>query len=1499
MTRMHMYIKALFFRVSKIARLFISKQITFQTVFILSLFLLSNFTAFATTIVEYPVPTSASLPYGITQGPDGNIWFAEVYGNRVGSITITGTITEYSTLPNAGSNPLVITQGPDGNLWFTENAANQIGRITPAGTITEYPLTANSSPWGITSGPDNNLWFTEFGANSKTGSVTTTGTISEHQLPTSSGPASITQGPDGNLWFVEYRANQIGVMNTNGVLLAEHPINTTNSQPFGISSGPDGNLWFTESYGNKIGVMNTAGVLLHEYPIPTANSSPFIIVQGADGNLWFTENATNQIGRITPAGTITEYPLPASSAPWGITAGSDGNIWFTESGANNIGVLYLTPNAPALSINSGATTGGTTLNISGTNFIVGSTVTFGGNAATVNSITSTNISVTAPAGTVTGTPVDVVIANSTSTTTILASFTYIQPIPTFTATSSVLTDPSTGSISTSQTVNSGSAASFNLTPISPYTNITMGGTCGGTLNGTTYTTNTITANCTVTASFTIPTFTATSSVLTDPSTGSISTSQTVNSGSAASFTLTPISPYTNITMGGTCGGTLNGTTYTTNAITTNCTVTASFSIPTFTATSSVLTDPSRGSISASQAVNSGSTASFTLTPISPYTNITMGGTCGGTLNGTTYTTNAITANCTVMASFSIPTFTASSSVLTDPSRGSISASQTINSGSQAAFTLTPISPYTNITMGGTCGGTLNGTTYTTNAITANCTVIASFSMPIVTATSSLITDSSRGTISAPQTINSGSQAIFTLTPIAPYTHITMGGTCGGTLNGTTYTTNTLTNNCTVTASFSIPTFTATSSVTTDPGTGSISASQTIDSGSRAAFTVTPIAPYTQISMGGTCGGTLSGTTYTTNAITTNCTVTASFTIPTLLSIAVGPLTPSIAQGGTQQFTAMGSYSNGTTADITTTVTWTSNIPSIAAISNISGSKGLATASNVNTGTTSISASLGLIQSTNVATLAVTASPLISLLVTPSTATIGTGTTQQYTAIGTYGNGSTQDLTNIVTWTESTGGNIVMINSSGLATGLAPGATNIRASLNGINNLPDNVILTVTQTAIPVLQVTPPALTISAGGTGSVVITNVGAPGSIATNVSVLSYTNSINNSLSGTPTYSADCASLTTSGTCTISFTTISTVLTSITGFAKINASNLSNSAPFPLTLTLTPASQLMLLDAQSTYSQTTAANWSAWNGPSQISTSDSVFNDFASNGTMMVAVGNGTIAYKNNSAGGWLSNAFNNINFNAISYYAGTWIAVGQDMGHTPTQAVIYRSQDGINWNPSQSITSTTTLNSITTRTIGGNTLWIAAGTDKDLSSQILINNNSDGSGSWNAAALPAPVAPSSTPTHLGPLYKVVCDNVNLGVCVAVGDVSITDSNGTILTSTDGLTWTKNTIVDPSLANIAFESVAYNGSRWMIVGFGPTFLSASDPNQTWANSTPTATSPAAFSNINWDGNSTWFAVGYAGGLYYNNTAAPSPIWQAGNTPSTSMLKSTLIYQPS
>ncbi len=318
------------------------------------------------SIREYPIPTVASSPAGIASGPDGNLWFTEVAGNKIGRITPAGVISEFP-IPTPGSGPLGITTGPDGNLWFTESVVGNVARITTAGVVTEFPVPFTFLGLGdIAAGSDGNLWFSASSGYPFVGRLTTAGSevdgsslgVEVGNSPPG-GAGGVTVGADGNIWTTA--VDRIARITTD-YEIDEFPITTADSGASQISSGPDGNLWFTESKTNQIGRISTAGVVT-EFPIGTSNSGPVGITAGSDGDLWFAESAVNQIGRMTTGGVLTEFVIPtAASAPSRLVAGPDGNIWFTETAGNRIARITATvaPCPP----------GGTTLCLDGGRFQV-------------------------------------------------------------------------------------------------------------------------------------------------------------------------------------------------------------------------------------------------------------------------------------------------------------------------------------------------------------------------------------------------------------------------------------------------------------------------------------------------------------------------------------------------------------------------------------------------------------------------------------------------------------------------------------------------------------------------------------------------------------------------------------------------------------------------------------------------------------------------------------------------------------------------------------------------------------------------------------------------------------------------------------------------------------------------------------------------------------------------------------------------------------------------
>ena len=215
---------------------------------------------------------------------------------------------------------------------------------------------------------------------------------------------------------------------------------------------------------------------------------------------------------------------------------------------------------------------------------------------------------------------------------------------------------------------------------------------------------------------------------------------------------------------------------------------------------------------------------------------------------------------------------------------------------------------------------------------------------------------------------------------------------------------------------------------------------------------------------------------------------------TLQSIAVNPSTAAIAQGTTQAFTAMGTYSDGSTKDLTTAVQWACLNPTVVTVSNTAPTQGLA--SSVAAGTALVSATMGVVSSN--ATLTIKNVGLQTTIVdgvsgntpltmTPSTANIGFGDQQQFKAVATFSDGSTQDVTNQVTWfaVPSPPALPDSIISSGLAIGTSAGSNVINAIFStGSGVATGTATLNVDFSNLVGLSVTPSTLSVPSNAPSS-------------------------------------------------------------------------------------------------------------------------------------------------------------------------------------------------------------------------------------------------------------------------------------------------------------------------------------------------------------------------------------------------------------------------------
>lgn len=279
----------------------------------------------------YPIP-SGSSPFGITLGPDGNMWFTEQFpSGSIGRITPAGIITEFPVAGSADSECII--KGAGNDLWFASNQSRLIGRITTSGVATTYTA-PGMAPFCLTLGQDGNIWFTDT-ANVAVGRLhPKTGKIDEFKLATtSSNPLFIATGTDGYMYFSDFGAGAVGQ-----IFPSIHPTIKEYSVPsgagsgvFGVASMPGYNF-VSERFAGKIATVDWIGNIT-EYPVAAGPAELAAQQKGLTNAVWFTTGATVNRFNPTTHGSSIVFVTPNGATAVTMASGPDRDLWFTAAGS--------------------------------------------------------------------------------------------------------------------------------------------------------------------------------------------------------------------------------------------------------------------------------------------------------------------------------------------------------------------------------------------------------------------------------------------------------------------------------------------------------------------------------------------------------------------------------------------------------------------------------------------------------------------------------------------------------------------------------------------------------------------------------------------------------------------------------------------------------------------------------------------------------------------------------------------------------------------------------------------------------------------------------------------------------------------------------------------------------------------------------------------------------------------------------------------------------------
>ena len=181
---------------------------------------------------------------------------------------------------------------------------------------------------------------------------------------------------------------------------------------------------------------------------------------------------------------------------------------------------------------------------------------------------------------------------------------------------------------------------------------------------------------------------------------------------------------------------------------------------------------------------------------------------------------------------------------------------------------------------------------------------------------------------------------------------------------------------------------------------------------------------------------------TKDGVTSN-TVDVEVTNAAITSITVTPSAVSVVAGQRQQLLATATYSDGTSSDVSDSVTWTSDEPQTATVTPTGVLSGNAVA---NTTVTAFKDGV----TSNTVNVEISAAFITAISVTPPSVSVVAGQIQQLLAIATYSDGTSSDVSDSVTWT-SDDLSTATVTPTGFMSGVNVGQTTITATKDGVTS----------------------------------------------------------------------------------------------------------------------------------------------------------------------------------------------------------------------------------------------------------------------------------------------------------------------------------------------------------------------------------------------------------------------------------------------------------------
>ena len=307
------------------------------------------------SVREFEQPVMA-FPTGIAATPDGSVWIASTFADRLVRFDPkTGQSREFRLPMNA--RPVGLLADSGGGVWFAASGLAFVGRQDPGGgKPKEFAIpairtayAAFPAPWALARDPrGGDLWFTVH-------SDGIVGRLPRGAEPVHRGfavreiklgaaklrPDGIAADGRGGIWVAEPGGDQLARIGQADGAVTPLPL-PTGSRPRGVAAGPDGAIWVTLFGTHQLLRLDPLTLHTRSWPMPSGQgSSPYAVAVAASGTVWVAEFMGDTIVRFDPGTermTALALPTPRSRVR-ALTVDAEGRVWYAGSASGRLGVI--------------------------------------------------------------------------------------------------------------------------------------------------------------------------------------------------------------------------------------------------------------------------------------------------------------------------------------------------------------------------------------------------------------------------------------------------------------------------------------------------------------------------------------------------------------------------------------------------------------------------------------------------------------------------------------------------------------------------------------------------------------------------------------------------------------------------------------------------------------------------------------------------------------------------------------------------------------------------------------------------------------------------------------------------------------------------------------------------------------------------------------------------------------------------------------------------------